>query len=106
MIFSFILLLIEQPGVTVVWDITVVGWEVTYKAEFIPDDEGSYRVLIQKEKKIGESVRNSFYINEPGKVVLTTENRTYKKKRVFHRSKSKPTIPLYNLLNQTKQPVV
>ncbi|XP_008805237.1 patellin-4-like [Phoenix dactylifera] len=96
---------VVEPGVTVVWDITVVGWEVTYKEEFIPDDEGSYRVLIQKEKKIEESVRNSFYINEPGKVVLTIENRTYKKKRVLHRSKSKPTIPLYNLLNQTKHPI-
>ncbi|XP_010935907.2 patellin-6 [Elaeis guineensis] len=95
-----------EPGVTVVWDITTVGWEVIYKEEFIPDDEGSYRVLIQKEKKMEESVRNSFYINEPGKVVLTIENRTYKKKRVYHRSKSKPTIPLYNLLNQTEHPIV
>ncbi|KAG1361518.1 patellin-6 [Cocos nucifera] len=96
---------VVEPGVTIVWDITTVGWEVTYKEEFIPDDEGSYRVLIQKEKKMEESVRNSFYINEPGKVVLTIENRTYKKKRVFHRSKSKPTIPLYNLLNQTEHPI-
>lgn len=89
-----------------VWDISVVGWEVNYKEEFVPDDQGSYNVLIRKEKKLDESSRNSFYISEPGKVVLTVENRTFKKKRVLYRSKSKPTIPLYNLLNQTNRPAV
>lgn len=86
-----------QPGVTVVWDLTVVGWEVDYKEEFIPDDEGSYKILIQKERNLEECIRNSFYISEPGKLVLTITNKTYKKKRVLYRSKSKPTIPLYTL---------
>ncbi|XP_065035981.1 patellin-4-like [Musa acuminata AAA Group] len=95
---------ILEPGVTVVWDITVVGWDVNYREEFIPEDEGSYKILIQNEKKPEECIRNSFYISEPGKVVLTVENRTFKKKRVFYRSKSKPTIPLYDLLSQTQQP--
>ncbi|XP_058103652.1 patellin-4-like [Magnolia sinica] len=89
--------LIIEPGVTVVWDMIVVGWEVTYKEEFIPDDDCSYKILIQKEKRMEKSVRNSFYINEPGKVVLTLENRSFKKKKAFYRSKFKPTpIPLYN----------
>ncbi|XP_042405723.1 patellin-4-like [Zingiber officinale] len=88
---------IVEPGVTVVWDVTVVGWEVDYKEEFIPDDEGSYKILIQKERNLEECVRNSFYISEPGKLVLTITNKTYKKKRVLYRSKSKPTIPLYTL---------
>ncbi|EEF30345.1 Patellin-4, putative [Ricinus communis] len=58
---------VSEAGVTMVWDFTVVGWEVTCKEEFIPDDEGSYRILLRKykEKRIGESVRNSFYISEP-----------------------------------------
>ncbi|KAJ3689456.1 hypothetical protein LUZ61_018620 [Rhynchospora tenuis] len=89
---------IAKPGETLLWDLSVVGWEVNYKEEFVPDDEGSYRVLIQKEKRLEETIRNSYYISEPGKVLITIINRTMKKKRLFHRSKSKPTIPLYNLL--------
>jgi phosphatidylinositol transfer protein SFH5 len=86
-----------QPGETLVWDVSVVGWEVTYKEEFVPDDEGSYTVLIQKEKRLEETIRNSYYVSEPGKVLITIINRTVKKKRLFHRSKSKPTIPLYKI---------
>lgn len=79
------------------WDLSVVGWDVTYKEEFVPDDEGSYRVLIQKEKRLEETIRNSYYVSEPGKVLITITNRTVTKKILFHRSKSKPTIPLYHL---------
>ncbi|XP_011004068.1 PREDICTED: patellin-4-like [Populus euphratica] len=86
-----------EAGVTIVWDFTVVGWEVTCKQQFIPDDEGSYEVLLRKdkEKKMGDSVRNSFYISEPGKIVITIDNATLKKKRVYYRSKAKPTAPPY-----------
>ncbi|PKA65207.1 Patellin-4 [Apostasia shenzhenica] len=90
---------ITEPGVTVVWDFTVVGWEVSYKEEFVPEDDCSYRILIPREKKFEKSVRNSFYISEPGKVVITVENKTLKKKRILYRSKSKPTLPLYCLLD-------
>ncbi|KAG9445664.1 hypothetical protein H6P81_011792 [Aristolochia fimbriata] len=89
---------IPEAGVTAVWDMAVVGLEAVYKEEFIPDDDCSYKVLIQKEKKMEESVRNSFYINEPGKVVLTVDNRSFKKKKVLYRSKTKPTVPLYTFL--------
>lgn len=87
-----------ESGVTVLWDLMVLGWEVTYKEEFVPDDECSYRILLQKEKKMAESVRNSFYINEPGKLVITITNGTFKKKRVFYRYKTKPTVPMYVFL--------
>ncbi|KAL5998684.1 hypothetical protein ACLOJK_009628 [Asimina triloba] len=88
------------PGVTVVWDIVVVGWEVSYKEEFVPDDDGSYTVLIRKQNKMEESVRSSFYISEPGRVVLTLENRTHKRKRVLYRFKLKPaTIPSHDGVN-------
>lgn len=91
--------LIEFPAaqveVTLVWDITVVGWDVSFKEEFIPDDEGSYKILIQNQKQMGRSVRNSFYIREPGRLVITIDNDTFKKKRVFHRSKVKPAVPMY-----------
>ncbi|KAI0510190.1 hypothetical protein KFK09_010790 [Dendrobium nobile] len=45
---------IVEAGVIVLWDIIVVGWEVLYREEFIPDDEGSYKIL----KKWRRSSRN------------------------------------------------
>ncbi|ERN18752.1 patellin-4 [Amborella trichopoda] len=84
-----------MAGFTFVWDVTVVGGEVSYKEEFIPEDEGSYIVLIQKEKKITtfeEPIRNSFHISEPGKVVITIDNSTFWKKKILYRTKSKRTV--------------
>ena len=84
-------LFIEQVGTTLVWDLTVLGWEVNYKEEFVPVDEGSYTIIVQKARKMGSQggpIRNSFIANEPGKVVLTIENISSKKKRVLHRCKA------------------
>ncbi|MCL7031027.1 hypothetical protein MKW94_019743 [Papaver nudicaule] len=86
---------ISEPGVTIVWDITVVGWDVTYQEEFIPDDEGSYTIVIQPERKMSTTVRSSYYINEPGKIQLTITNNTFKKKKILYRSIFKPTKPMY-----------
>ncbi|XP_022155581.1 patellin-4-like isoform X2 [Momordica charantia] len=92
---------VAEGGVTMVWDVTVVGWDVVYKEEFVPEDEGLYRIELQNQKKVGESVRNSFYISEPGKIVITIENPTFNhKKTVFYRSKTKPTVPMYILFNK------
>lgn len=68
-----------------------MGWDVNYKEEFVPSDEGSYTIIVQKVKKIGpqeETIRNSFRTNEHGKMVLTIENRTFKKKKVLYRYKT------------------
>ncbi|KAK9684951.1 hypothetical protein RND81_10G245200 [Saponaria officinalis] len=86
---------VPEGKVTITWEVMVVGWDITYKDEFIPDDEGSYKILLHKEKKIEESVRNSFYINEPGKILISIKNTTYIKKKVFIRYKSKITLPVY-----------
>lgn len=70
----------------------VLGWEVNYKEEFVPTDEGSYTIIVQKGRKLGsqeEPMRNSFKNSEPGKVVLTIENNSYKKKKVLYRFKTK-----------------
>lgn len=83
-----------EVGATIIWEMAVLGWEVSYKEEFIPTDEGSYTIIIQKEKKMDatqEPVRNSFRNNEPGKVVLTIVNHTKKKKRAFYRYKIQET---------------
>lgn len=60
---------------------------MNYKEEFVPTDEGSYTIIIQKAKKMGsqeEPIRNSFKNSEPGKVALTIENNSFKKKRVLY----------------------
>lgn len=71
-----------------VWDLAVLGWEVKYKEEFVPTDEGSYTIIVQKGKKMGSQegpIRNTFRTNEPGKLVLTIENLSSRKKRVLYR---------------------
>lgn len=83
---------IEGTGNTLLWDITVLGWEVNYKEEFVPIDEGSYTIIVQKGKKMApseEPIRNTFRNNELGKIVLTIENVSAKQKQVLYRYKTK-----------------
>ncbi|KAK7329650.1 hypothetical protein VNO77_23822 [Canavalia gladiata] len=78
-----------EVGNIICWDLTVLGWEVSYKEEFVPNDEGSYTVIVQKGKKMTSQegpIRNTFRNNEPGKVNLIIENTSNKKKRVLYRS--------------------
>ncbi|XVE52781.1 hypothetical protein DITRI_Ditri02bG0151200 [Diplodiscus trichospermus] len=82
-----------EAGRLIVWDLVVLGWEVNYKEEFIPDDEKSYTIIVQKERKLGiqeGSIRNSFKNSEPGKIVLVIGNAAFKtKKPAFYRYKIK-----------------
>ncbi|KAJ8749106.1 hypothetical protein K2173_013713 [Erythroxylum novogranatense] len=77
---------IQAARIRIMWDLSVVP----YKEQFIPDDEGSYKIQLQRntEKRTKESVRNSFYVTEAGKIVITIVNATLKKKRVYYRSKT------------------
>ncbi|KAF9684225.1 hypothetical protein SADUNF_Sadunf04G0095800 [Salix dunnii] len=77
------------------WEVRVAGWDVGYGAEFVPSAEDSYTVIIQKARKVAATeepvVCNNFKIGEPGKVVLTIDNSTSKKKKkLFYRLKTKP----------------
>ncbi|BFI32473.1 phosphatidylinositol transfer protein SFH5 [Marchantia polymorpha subsp. ruderalis] len=80
---------VTEVGGTVVWDLAVVGYDVSYGAEYVPSAEGAYTTIIEKTKKLPSSteepVRNSFKITEPGKVVLTVDNSSRKKKIVIYR---------------------
>ncbi|OEL15711.1 Patellin-4 [Dichanthelium oligosanthes] len=81
-----------EADATLTWDLTVLGWEVNYKEEFVPADESSYTIIVRKGKKMGageEAVRNSFRAGELGKVVLTVENTSSRKKKVLFRHKAK-----------------
>lgn len=82
-----------QSGL-LVWEVRVVGWDVTYGAEFAPSAEDQYTIIIQKTRKISPTeepvISNSFKIGDPGKVVLTIDNQSSKKKKLLYRSKTKP----------------
>ncbi|XP_019432418.1 PREDICTED: patellin-3-like [Lupinus angustifolius] len=77
------------------WEVRVIGWEVSYGAEFVPSSEESYTVIIQKGRKVASSeepvLLSSFKVGEPGKVVLTIDNPTSKKKKILYRLKTKPS---------------
>lgn len=83
---------------TITWDLMVVGNEVSYKEEFVPEDDCSYNVLVQSDKKMTGLARNSFHIREPGEIVINIHNLTSKKKRAFYRYKTKPSVPIYKAL--------
>ncbi|AQK99206.1 patellin-3-like [Zea mays] len=77
----------------IVWELRVLGWEVSYSAEFTPDTEGGYTVIIQKTRKVPANeepiMKGSFKVGEPGKLVLTVNNPASKKKKLLYRSKVK-----------------
>ncbi|KAK3135499.1 hypothetical protein QOZ80_5BG0419720 [Eleusine coracana subsp. coracana] len=89
---------IEIPATensTVVWELRVLGWEVSYGAEFTPDAEGGYTVIVQKTRKVPANeepiMKGSFKVSEPGKLVLTVNNPASKKKKLLYRYKVKST---------------
>ncbi|KAL1214482.1 Patellin-3 [Cardamine amara subsp. amara] len=77
-----------------VWEIRVIGWEVSYKAEFVPEEKDGYTVVVQKPRKMRPSdepvLTHSFKVNELGKVLLTVDNPTSKKKKLVYRFNVKP----------------
>lgn len=77
-----------------VWEIRVIGWEVSYKAEFVPEEKDAYTVVVQKPRKMRPSdepvLTHSFKVNELGKVLLTVDNPTSKKKKLIYRFNVKP----------------
>lgn len=79
---------------SLVWELRVVGWEVSYSAEFVP--QRGYTVLIQKSKKMAANdvpvVFDSFSISELGKMLLTIDNPSSKKKKLLYRFKVVPLV--------------
>lgn len=71
-----------------------MGWEVSYSAEFVPNSEDSYTVIIQKATRMGPNdgpvVSNSYKVIDLGKIVLTIDNPTSKKKKLLYRFTVKP----------------
>ncbi|XWS15376.1 hypothetical protein CRYUN_Cryun35bG0091300 [Craigia yunnanensis] len=77
-----------------VWELRVMGWDVNYGAEFVPSAEDGYTVIVSKTRKVAPAdeavISEGFKTGEPGKVVLTIDNQTSKKKKLLYRSKIKP----------------
>ncbi|CAA7057820.1 unnamed protein product [Microthlaspi erraticum] len=79
---------------TIVWEMRVVGWEVLYGAEFVPEKKEGYTVIIQKPRKMAAKdepvVSQSFKVGEVGKILLTVDNPNSAKKMLIYRFKVKP----------------
>uniref|UniRef100_A0A1J3F978 Patellin-5 n=1 Tax=Noccaea caerulescens TaxID=107243 RepID=A0A1J3F978_NOCCA len=79
---------------TIVWEMRVVGWEVLYGAEFVPENKQGYTVIIQKPRKMAAKdepvVSQSFKVGEVGKILLTVDNPNSAKKMLIYRFKVKP----------------
>ncbi|PWA96082.1 CRAL-TRIO lipid binding domain, GOLD domain-containing protein [Artemisia annua] len=77
-----------------VWELRVVGWEVSYGAEYVPNNEDHYTIIIQKAKKMTPTdepvISHNFKISELGKILLTIDNPTSKKKTLLYRFKVCP----------------
>ncbi|KAJ0253591.1 Patellin-6 [Hirschfeldia incana] len=74
-----------EGGATITWDIVVGGWDVEYTAEFVPNAEGSYAIVVEKPRKMkasDEAVCNSFTTGEAGKLILSVDNSLSRKKKV------------------------
>lgn len=73
------------------WELRVVGWEVSYGAEYVPKDERGYTVIVHKSRKMLPTdepvVLGSFNVTELGKILLTVDNPTTKKKKLVYRFK-------------------
>ncbi|XP_016540335.2 patellin-3 [Capsicum annuum] len=77
------------------WEARVIGWDVSYGAEFVPSAEGGYTIIVEKSRKVTAAsetvITNNYIATEPGKVVLTFDNQTSKRKKLVYRTKTKPS---------------
>lgn len=84
----------DMQKCTLVWELRVVGWEVSYGAEYVPKNERGYTVIIQKTRRMLPTdepvVSSSFNVTELGKILLTIDNPTTNKKKLVYRFKVLP----------------
>ncbi|PKU79324.1 patellin-6 [Dendrobium catenatum] len=87
-----------EAGATITWDIVVVGWEVYYSAEFVPSAKGSFKVTVEKARRISPAaeapVHGLFTSREAGKVVLSVDNTGSRRRKVaaYRYFISKPSV--------------
>ncbi|THU66067.1 hypothetical protein C4D60_Mb05t10290 [Musa balbisiana] len=75
-----------EAGATIAWDIAVGGWDLDYGAEYVPSDEGSYTVVVEKTRRIPaaaeEPIHDVFIAREAGKMVLSIDNTSSRRRKV------------------------
>ncbi|XP_051132007.1 patellin-6-like [Andrographis paniculata] len=74
-----------EGGATITWDIVVAGWELEYSVEFVPNAEGSYTIAVEKPRRVPaseEAIHNSYSTREAGKLVLSVDNSTSRRRKV------------------------
>ncbi|RYQ99521.1 hypothetical protein Ahy_B07g087461 isoform C [Arachis hypogaea] len=74
-----------QSGASITWDIVVGGWDLEYSAEFVPNEEGSYTIAVERARKVEaseEAIHNTFTSKESGKLVLSVDKSASRKKKV------------------------
>ncbi|KAG5406246.1 hypothetical protein IGI04_012365 [Brassica rapa subsp. trilocularis] len=74
-----------EGGATISWDIVVGGWDLEYTAEFVPNAEESYAIVVEKPRRmkaLDEAVCNSFTTGEAGKLIISVDNSLSRKKKV------------------------
>ncbi|PKA57100.1 Patellin-5 [Apostasia shenzhenica] len=81
-----------QEPCTVVWELRVLGWNVTFGAEFMPSSKDGYTVIVEKTRKMAAGaepavLKNCFKVSELGKVILTVDNCSSKRKMLLYRYK-------------------
>ncbi|GAB2291165.1 Patellin-3 [Dionaea muscipula] len=90
---QFVEILVSERCI-MVWELRVVGWEVTYEAEFVPSSSDSYTVIIHKAKKMRPAddpvIFGRYKISEVGKIALTIDNPSFKKRKLLYRYKVLP----------------
>ncbi|XP_008804155.2 patellin-6-like [Phoenix dactylifera] len=75
-----------EAGATITWDIAVGGWDLDYGAEYVPREEGSYTIQVEKTTRIPasaeEPIHNVFTSKEAGKLVLSVDNTSSRRRKV------------------------
>ncbi|KAL4271359.1 hypothetical protein GQ457_13G013850 [Hibiscus cannabinus] len=74
-----------EGGATIRWEVVVGGWDVEYGAEFVPNAQGSYSIAVEKPRKLSPTeaaIHNSFTSREAGKMVLSVDNTSSRRKKV------------------------
>ncbi|CAM8933060.1 unnamed protein product [Rhodiola kirilowii] len=74
-----------EAGSTITWDLVVGGWDVDYSVEFIPNAEDSYTIAVEKLRRVAgeeEAIHNSFTPKEAGRLVISVDNSSSRKKKV------------------------
>uniref|UniRef100_A0A7N0T3L4 Patellin-6 n=1 Tax=Kalanchoe fedtschenkoi TaxID=63787 RepID=A0A7N0T3L4_KALFE len=74
-----------EVGSSIAWDLVAGGWDVDYSVEFVPNAHDSYTIAVEKLRRVAaeeEAIHNSFTPKEAGRLVISVDNTSSRKKKV------------------------